>query len=82
MRIVNKLVIKTESVKRKFANGYGICIPKTKVIGESQEVKLIASFKTGLEQHLHSISMCPDRENFITSDENRVNLWNLERTNA
>ena len=82
MRIVNKLDIKTESVKRKFAKGQGICIPKTKVIGESQEVKLIASFKTGKEQHLHSISMCPDRENFITSDENRVNLWNIERANA
>jgi serine/threonine-protein phosphatase 2A regulatory subunit B len=82
LRIVGKKVIKTESIKRKFAKGEGICMPRTKVTSESKEGKLIASFKTGKELHLHSISMCPDRENFLTSDENRVNLWNLDRAGA
>jgi hypothetical protein len=28
---------------------------------------------------LHSLSLSPDMENFIAADENRINLWNLER---
>ena len=37
------------------------------------------TFKTGKEHHLHSVSMCSDRENFLTAESGRVNLWNLER---
>lgn len=78
-RIVNRHVRKAESIKKKLAKGKGIGLPKTKVVSETKEGKHTATFKTGKEQHLHSLSMAPDMENFIAADENRINLWNLER---
>lgn len=48
-------------------------------MSESKESKHIATFKTGKEQHLNSLSLSSDLENFIAADENRINLWNLER---
>jgi len=59
--------------------GKGLSLPKTKVSSESKEGKEVAAFKTGKEQHLHSLSLAPDMENFIAADENLINLWNLER---
>ena len=78
-RIVNKRVRKTESIKKKMQKGKGLSLPKTKVSSESKEGKEVAAFKTGKEQHLHSLSLAPDMENFIAADENLINLWNLER---
>lgn len=79
-RIVNKREIRSESVKKKMQKGRGIGMPRTKVLSESKEGKHIASFKTGSEQHIHSLALSPDTENFICADENRINLWNLERS--
>lgn len=76
---MNKKVRKAESIKKKMNKGKGFGLPKTKVVGESKEGKHITTFQTGKEQHLHSISLSPDMENFIAADENRINLWNLER---
>ena len=78
-RIVNKQVRKAESIKKKMQKGKGLGLPKTKVVSESKEGRECATFKTGKEQHLHSLSLAPDMENFIAADENRINLWNLER---
>ena len=78
-RIVNKKERKAESIKKKMAKGKGLGIPKTKVVGESKEGKEVATFQTGKEQHLHSLSLAPDMENFIAADESRINLWNLDR---
>ena len=78
-RIVSKKVKKSESVKKKIAKGKGLCMPKTKVISESKEGKHVATYKSGKEQHLHTVSLAFDQENFITADESRINLWNLER---
>lgn len=79
-RIVNKQVRKSESIKKKIAKGKDLCIPKTKVVSESKEGKHVATFKSGKEQHLHSLTLAPDMENFITADESRINLWNLDRS--
>jgi len=54
-------------------------MPKTKIIGNSKEGKHVATYITGDEQHLHSLSLAPDLENFLTADESKINLWNLER---
>lgn len=32
--------------------------------------------------HINSISINSDQETFISADELRINLWNLERTDA
>jgi serine/threonine-protein phosphatase 2A regulatory subunit B len=78
-RVVDKKVIKTESVKKKIAKNEGLRLPRSKVTSVSKEGKLVNTFKTGMEHHLHSVSMCPDRENFLTAEQNVINLWNLER---
>ena len=78
-RIVNKRERIVESIKKKMAKGKSLCMPKSKVVSESKEGKQVGAFSTGKEQHLHSLSLAPDMENFIAADENRINLWNLER---
>ena len=78
-RLANKHVRRAESIKKKMAKGRGLCLPKTKLVSESKEGKHVSTFQTGKEQHLHSLSLAPDEENFLSSDENRINLWNLER---
>jgi serine/threonine-protein phosphatase 2A regulatory subunit B len=77
-RIVTKQVKKIESVKKKLAKGKILSMPKMRVESESKEGKLVATFKTGKEQHLHSVSLAADGENFLTADESRINLWNIE----
>ena len=81
-RIKDQKVIRTESVKRKVSRGNGLCIPKFEVKSVSKEAKLVTTFKTGKEHHLHSLALGADGENFISADSNRVNLWNLERDGA
>ena len=55
-------------------------MPKIKVVSKSKEGKHVATFITGNEQHLHSLSLAPDLENFLSADESKVNLWHLERS--
>ncbi len=78
-KIVSKQVKKCESAKKKLVKGKGLSIPKSKVVSESKEGKHFYTFKTGNESHIHSLTMCPDQENFINADDNIVNLWNMER---
>ena len=40
--------------------------------------KLIKLFPKGHEQRIHSLSMSMDNEHFLSADELRVNIWNLE----
>ena len=35
-------------------------------------------FKNGHEYHINSLSLGPDGENFLSADDLRVNLWNIE----
>ncbi len=78
-KIVTKQVKKCESAKKKLVKGKGLAMPKTKVVSESKEGKHFYTYKTGNEAHIHSLTMCPDHENFINADDNIVNLWNIER---
>lgn len=55
-------------------------MPRSRVLAESQEGKHVATYKTGDEQHIHSLVMSSDQENFICADESRINLWNLEHS--
>jgi len=77
---VNKRERKVESIKKMIAKGKkSLCLPKSRVEGESKEGKQVGAFSTCKEQHLHSLSLAPDMENFIAADWNSINLWNLER---
>ena len=37
------------------------------------------TYKSSKEEKLHSISISADQETFITADENRVDMWHVER---
>ena len=79
-KIVNKKVNKFESIKKKVQKGKGLSIPKIKSVSESQEGKHISTFWTGKEQHIHSMSMLPDYENFLVADEKLINIFNLNHS--
>lgn len=76
-KIVVKKVNKFESIKKKVQKGKGLSIPKIKSVSESPEGKHIGTFWNGNEQHIHSMSLLPDYENFIVADESRINIFNL-----
>jgi serine/threonine-protein phosphatase 2A regulatory subunit B len=44
-----------------------------------REGREVYSFKSGNEHRLHSLTLSPDQENFVTGDEQSICLWNLER---
>ena len=55
-------------------------IPKPKIVNSSKQGKLLATYKSCKEERLHSLTLGPDMESFITADESRVDLWNIEKT--
>ena len=81
-RLEDKKTKKHESCRKLLTKGRGIVFPKTKTTNEGKEGKLLGTFKTGKEQHLHSLSQAADNENFLAADESRINLFNLERQDA
>lgn len=78
-RIQDKTTKKTESCKKLLDKNKGIVFPKTRTTVEGKSSKLLQTFKTGKEHHLHSLSQSADNENFLTADEFTVNLYNLHR---
>ena len=38
----------------------------------------MGQYSCGGEQHIHSISMLNDYENFLVADQKRINLFNLD----
>jgi hypothetical protein len=61
----------------------GLKVPKARPIGDKEpHKKLLHVFKSGLESNLHSISVASDQQNFLSSDEKSVNLWNLTDRNT
>lgn len=55
-RLQDKTSKKTESCKKMMSKGKGIIFPKTKTTVEGKCSKLLQTFKTGKEHHLHSLS--------------------------
>ena len=56
-------------------------IPKTRKIKSSIASRNKKMFENGHLYHINGISLNSDGEHFITSDELRINLWNLNVTN-
>lgn len=67
-------------MKTKLKKGKGLSIPKRRLVTEQKEGKLLQTFKTDKEQHLHSVSVSLDCENFLAADESRINMFNLHRS--
>ena len=55
-RLQDKTTKKTESAKKLLTKGRGIIFPKTKTTVDGKVSKLVQTFKTGKEHHLHAIS--------------------------
>ena len=70
---------KYESAKKLLAKGK-LVFPRSKVVNEGWEGRCKGLFKNAHEYHINSLCICPDGENFLSSDDLRINLWNLENT--
>jgi serine/threonine-protein phosphatase 2A regulatory subunit B len=68
---------KYESAKKLLQKGK-LQLPRSKVINESWEGKWKSFFRNGHEYHINSLCLSGDGENFLSSDDLRINLWNVE----
>lgn len=57
-------------------------MPRSKVVNESVEGRCKSLFKGAHEYHINSINLSADGENFLSSDEVRINIWNLGSNNT
>lgn len=68
---------KYESCKKLLAKGK-FALPRSKVLSEQWEGRCRSQFKNAHEYHINSLSTSADGEQFISADDLRVNLWNIE----
>lgn len=78
--VKDKVTKKHVTAKKSLSKGKGLVVPKSKVEGQSKQGKHLATYRSCKEDRLHTVSLAPDSENFITADEARVDLWNVEKT--
>lgn len=57
-------------------------IPRSKVINESWEGRCKSYYKSAHEYHINSLCISPDGENFLSADDLRINLWNVENSST
>jgi serine/threonine-protein phosphatase 2A regulatory subunit B len=55
-----------------------IKIPDSVCVSEDWETMHRKSFDNGHNYHIHSLSQAADGEHFLSADDLRVNVWNLE----
>lgn len=72
---------KFESCKKLLQKGK-LVLPRSKVVNESVEGRCKNYFKGAHEYHINSINLSADGENFLSSDEVRINIWNLNSNNT
>lgn len=75
-KLDNKRERKYESCKKLLQKGK-LILPRSKVIGESVEGDLKSIYKGGHDFHINSISLNSDGETFLTSDDLKINIWNI-----
>lgn len=47
-------------------------------MNESWEGRYKQQYRNAHEHHINSLCVSPDGENFMSSDDLRINLWNIE----
>ena len=60
------------------SKGTMIKIPESYPLSEDWESKCRKTFDNGHNFHINSLSHSPDGEHFLSSDDLRVNIWNIE----
>jgi serine/threonine-protein phosphatase 2A regulatory subunit B len=70
---------KYESCKKLLQKGK-LMIPRSKVVNESVEGICKLHFKGAHEFHINSLNLNSDGETFLSSDDLRINIWNLNDT--
>ena len=77
-KIENKKEKKVESCKKLFEKTKGkLVMPRTKIINENMEGVCKSYYKGAHEFHINSLSLNSDGENFLSSDDLRINIWSL-----
>jgi len=66
-----------ESCKKLLSKGK-FMLPRSKVVNESWEGKMRSFYRNAHEYHINSMSQCSDGETFLSADDLRVNIWNIE----
>lgn len=70
---------KYESCKKLLQKGK-LMMPRSKVVNESVEGICKLQFKGAHEFHINSLNLNSDGETFLSSDDLRINIWNLNDT--
>lgn len=70
---------KYESCKKLLQKGK-LMLPRSKVVNESWEGRCKSHYRSAHEYHINSLCISPDGEHFLSADDLRVNLWNVEDT--
>jgi serine/threonine-protein phosphatase 2A regulatory subunit B len=56
-----------------------LVFPKTQVTSVENEGTEKGKFSNCHTYNVNSLSVCSDREHFLSSDALRINMWNIER---
>lgn len=56
-------------------------IPKVKKGGKVVTSQLKKVFQNGHDYHINSLSQCADNEHFLSADDMRINIWNMNISN-
>jgi len=67
-----------ETSKCEIGADGGIVMPKSKTVDEGVESIERKQYKYCHNYNINSMSVSPNGENFLSADDLRVNLWNLE----
>jgi serine/threonine-protein phosphatase 2A regulatory subunit B len=68
---------KYESCRKLLQRGE-LTLPRSKIVNESHEGRCKTLFKNAHEHHINSLSLNVDGENFLSADDLRINIWNIE----
>lgn len=67
-----------EGSSAALSKGGVIKIPKSRVVSEDWEATPRKEFSNAHNYHVNSLSVASDGEHFLSSDDLRVNIWNME----
>ena len=77
-KISEKSIKKSELSNKKITNESDLKIPKLKTIDEGINPTLKRSFPNLHNYHINSISVSSNGENFLSSDDLKIYLWDFE----
>jgi serine/threonine-protein phosphatase 2A regulatory subunit B len=65
---------------QKISKGSGIVFPKSEIVEEDWDAMCRKEFSNAHNYHINSVSLSADGEHFLSADDLRVNIWNIENT--